>query len=67
MFITVQHAVILLLITAMLFYLLPQCKIQYQILVILIWLLGVSSLMFTNYKTDNNQIITFNIIYTMEI
>lgn len=56
MYVSLHHTIVLLFTTAMLFYLLPKYKIQWQILVILIWLCGVSWLIFANYKINNNQI-----------
>jgi len=56
MWIPLHHTIVLLLTTAMLFYLLPKCKIQWQLLVIFIWLWGVSWLMFANYQKNEYQI-----------
>lgn len=67
MFIPLHDTIILLFTTAMIFYLLPKYKIQWQILVILIWLWGVSWLMFTNHKTNDNQMLVPSKNNLMEI
>jgi hypothetical protein len=67
MWVSLHHTIILLFTTAVLFYLLPKCKIHWQILIILIWLWGVSWLMSANYKTNDNQIFIPSKNHLMEI
>lgn len=56
MWIPLYQTIILLLTTALLFYLLPKYKIHWQILVILIWLWGISWLVFAHYQTNKYKI-----------
>lgn len=67
MYIPLDDTIILLLLTAMLFYLLPKYKIKWQILVIIIWLCGVGCLIFASYMTNDNQIFITNKNHLMEI
>lgn len=56
MWIPLNNAIVLLMTTAMIFYLIPKYKIQWQILVVLIWLCGMAWMMFTQHQTNMDKI-----------
>lgn len=56
MWIPLNNALVLLMTTAMIFYLIPKYKIQWQILVVLIWLCGMAWMMFTQHQTNKYKI-----------
>ena len=67
MWIPLEDTLVMLLITATLFYSLPPLKIEFKILIILIWLGGFSWLLFLNYKTNPNEIYIPSQYSSMEI